>query len=186
MCGWLEQCWYWEIILHQGNICQMWTFRKSRCWNGVWPVHGEVLASGWEAMLQVHAVWKAKLTKDQCPESHWKCSVPGSFQLQLWPLQENIQDQKGSVQPCVYGAQILKNCDELFIRLLRSVNFVIIRSNIIKSLAFTVLLVSLSASSVLFHYWAHHIHVCLKRFSWTFMGGGSLHTKVRKRPQAKQ
>ena len=116
----------------------MWTFRKSRCWNGVWPVHGEVLASGWEAMLQVHAVWKAKLTKDQCPESHWKCSLPRSFQLQLWPLQENIQDQKGSVQPCVYGAQILKNCDELFIRLLRSVYFVIIRSNIIKSLAFTV------------------------------------------------
>ena len=76
-----------------------------------------------------------------------------------------FQDQKGSVQPCVYGAQILKYCDELFIRLLRSVNFVIIRSNIIKSLAFTVLLVSLSASSVLFHYWAHHFHVRLKRFS---------------------
>ena len=74
---------YFFYSTHQFSPCNIWTSRRVRWKKGVWPVHGEVLASGWEAMLQVHPVWKAKLTEDQCSKSHWKFSLPWSLQLQL-------------------------------------------------------------------------------------------------------
>ena len=73
-----------------GSSHNIWNSRPTWWKKGVWPVHGEVDASGWEALLQVHPVRKAKFAKDSCLEPYWKCSLPWSLQLQLWPLRENI------------------------------------------------------------------------------------------------